>query len=568
MSVSTKVLLFAAVAVGAICLLSAATMFGARQGQLVREQVVATQERINGLARLDDGVWPFLNALSRARESGQDTSAVLRQQQVQVIAERAQLEAALAQQWERVAGTRSNAEKEAEFRDALDSLLGWMERTEARLSEEPERARLAPAVEWALFQDYQETVGQYIDSLQRAEQEELAQLRILWDVTVQRMRLIGALAAAGCTALMVMLAVSILLPLRRSLRTLRATAERIGRGDFEVSLPAMGRDELGLLARAMDRMASELRDTLQEKQRLIKAEAEASEREARRYSAMLEETVRVRTTELEAANAQLQESLRQLRASQEQLLFTDRLATVGRLAANVGHEINNPLAYILSNLYFIRMELEKRGGASSPEQKELLEAVTAAHEGAERVRLIVQDLRMMLSRPDDVALGPVELEAVIHGAVKLASQEVRGRARLIEECEVLPLIWGNGPRLGQVVLNLLINAVYAIAPGRPEENEIRVVARAQGTGSVRVEVRDTGCGIPRENLERIFEPFFTTKPVGEGTGLGLSVCHTIVTSMGGTIQVESEVGRGSTFRITLPLAGSQEGSASSEQQVA
>jgi len=567
MSVSAKILLFAAVAICAVCLLAFATTFGARRGQLIREQVVASQDQIDSLARLDDGIWPFLNALSRARESGKDTSAVLREHQVKVIAERAQLEAAMAQRFEAVEGTRSKEEKGGEIRHALDLLLAWMARTEARLYSEPGRAPLPPAVERALYQDYEETVGQFIDSLQRVEQEELARRRDMWNATVEQMLLLGMVAPAACVALMVLLASSILLPLRGSLRKLRVTAERVGQGDFEVSLPAMGQDELGLLARAMDRMAAELRNTLQEKQRLIKAEAESSEREARRYSAMLEETVRVRTTELEAANAQLQESLRQLRTAQDQLLFTDRLATVGRLAANVGHEINNPLSYILSNLRFIRKELEQGEEAASPEQQELVEAATAAHEGAERVRLIVQELRM-LSRRDDLALGPVELSSVIHGAVKLASRELRDRAQLIEECEGIPAIWGNGPRLGQVVLNLLINAAYAITPGKPAENEVRVVARAHGAASVVVEVKDTGSGIPPENLQRIFEPFFTTKPVGEGTGLGLSVCHTIVTSMGGTIEVESEVGRGSTFRIMLLTAEGRNGGGSPEKQVA
>jgi two-component system, NtrC family, sensor kinase len=567
MSVSAKILLFAAVAMGAVCLLAAATTFGARTGQRLREQVVASQEQINSLARLDDGVWPFLNALSRARESGKDTLLALREHQVKVIAERAQLEAALTQRFDEVSGVRSSEEKGVAIRHALDLLLSWMERTEARLSFEPERTPLAPALEWELYQDYEETVGQYIDSLQRVEQEELTQRRNSWNATVEQMLLAATLVPTACVALMVVLALSILLPLRRSLRKLRATAERVGQGDFEVSLPAMGQDELGLLARAMDRMAAELRNTLQEKQGLIKAEAETSEREARRYSAMLEEKVHVRTTELEVANAQLQESLRQLRAAQDQLLFTDRLATVGRLAANVGHEINNPLSYILSNLRFLRKELEQGEEADSPEQQDLLEAATAAHEGAERVRLIVKDLRD-LSRRDDVALGPVPLASVIHDAVKLASRELRDRAQLIEECEGVPEVWGDRTRLHQVVLNLLINAAYAITPGKPAENEIRVVARVQGAGSVVVEVKDTGCGIPAENLQRIFEPLFTTKPVGEGTGLGLSVCHTIVTSMGGTIEVESEVERGSTFRITLLTAEGRNGDVSHEKQVA
>jgi signal transduction histidine kinase len=559
MSVSTKILLFAAVAIAAICVLSVAVTFGAQRGAWIREQVVSSQEQLEILGRLDDGVWPFLNALSRARQAGQDTASVLREERERVLAERAQIEATLKREEKSKEEEHPRAHEREEVSRGLEALLRWVERTEARIRQEPERAPIAPAVERALYQDYEETVGQYIDSLRRAENEELVQRRERWNVTVERMRFMGSTIAAACIVLMVGMTLFILVPLRRSLRKLRVTAERIGRGDFEVDLPAMGKDELGLLARAMDRMGLELRGTLQEKQRLIQAEAEASEREARHYSAMLEEKVLARTTELQGTNARLEESLRQLQSAQEQLLFADRLATVGRLAAGVGHEINNPLSYILSNLRFIRKELEMDEEASTPERQEVLEAAAAAHEGAERVRLIVQELRMM-SRPDDVALGRVELGSVVQGAVKLASRELRDRTQLVVDCEEVPAIWGNGPRLSQVVLNLLINAGHAIAPGKPQENEVRVVARANGSGSVVLEVRDTGCGIPKENLERIFEPFFTTKPIGEGTGLGLSVCHNIITAMGGTIQVESEVGRGTTFRITLPEAEAYEAS--------
>jgi two-component system, NtrC family, sensor kinase len=558
MSVSTRILLFAAVAIGVICVLAASLTVGARMGGQIREQVVSSQEQLEILGRLDDGVWPFLNALSRARQQGQDTAAVLREQQVQVLAERARIDASLEREERAEGGVgRVRQQERAEVSHALETLLRWMESTEKRLRQEPERTSIAPAVEWALYQDYEETVGQYIDSLRRAEQEELMRRRQHWNANVERSQFLGTVITVVCVVIMVVMALSILVPLRRSLRKLRVTAEHIGRGDFEVSLPAMGQDELGLLARAMDRMALELRGTLQEKQRLIKAEAEVSEREARRYSAMLEETVRARTPELQGANARLEESLRQLQAAQEQLLFADRLATVGRLAAGVGHEINNPLSYILSNLRFIRKELEQDEEATTPERQEVLEAAAAAHEGAERVRLIVQELRMM-SRPDDVALGRVELGSVVRGAVKLASRELRDRAQLVEDCEGIPAIWANGPRLSQVVLNLLINAAHAIPPGKPMENEVRVVARANGAGSVVLEVRDTGCGIPPENLERIFEPFFTTKPIGEGTGLGLSVCHNIITAMGGSIHVESKPGRGTTFLITLPEAAAHE----------
>ncbi len=285
--------------------------------------------------------------------------------------------------------------------------------------------------------------------------------------------------------------------------------------------------------------------------RHLKVEAEAAERDARIYNARLEETVRTRTAELEAANARLADSLKQLKTTQAQLLFADRLASVGQLAAGVGHEINNPLAYVISNLHFIHKEVARTKGTPAPgELEELLTAIADAREGAERVRLIVQDLKQ-LSRPDESGSGPVDMVAVLRRTMKLASHEIRRRARLVEDLGELPPVQGSGAGLGQVFLNLLLNAAHAIPEGKVESNEIRVKARWEAPERVVVEVSDTGRGIAPEHLERIFEPFFTTKPVGEGTGLGLSVCHGILQAHGGEIHVESEPGRGATFRVSL-----------------
>ncbi|MBZ4422517.1 histidine kinase [Myxococcus sp. RHST-1-4] len=306
------------------------------------------------------------------------------------------------------------------------------------------------------------------------------------------------------------------------------------------------------MARAFNRMARELRDTVAEKQRLARAEAEASERETRRYNAMLESTVRERTAELELANTRLSESLRQLQATQAQFLFADRLASVGQLAAGVGHEINNPLAFIISNLEFVREELLRQEGVESSLRSEMEMALTEAREGAERVRVIVGELGN-LARPDSMESGPVDLGAVARGAEKMAMHLIRPRARLVMEMDEAPPVYGNGARLCQVLLNLLLNAAHAIEPGQVERNTIRVSARAEGVGTVLVEVSDTGCGIPPENLGRIFNPFFTTRPVGKGTGLGLAVCQGIVASHGGEISVDSVLGQGSTFRVRLPV---------------
>jgi two-component system NtrC family sensor kinase len=299
----------------------------------------------------------------------------------------------------------------------------------------------------------------------------------------------------------------------------------------------------------------------------LKVEAAAAERDARIYHARLEETVRTRTAELEAANVRLAESLQQLKTTQARLLFADRLASVGQLAAGVGHEINNPLAYVLSNLHFIQKEMTRTQGAPELEEREeLLTAIADAREGAERVRLIVQDLKQ-LSRPDDASSGPVDLGGVLRRVMKLASHEIGRRARLVEELGELPPVQGSGAGLGQAFLNLLINAAQAIPEGNAAVNEVRVKARWEAPERVVVEVSDTGRGIAPEHLERIFEPFFTTKPVGEGTGLGLAVCHGIVQSHGGEIQVRSEPGKGATFRVSLKAVAPAAELRASEQAV-
>ncbi len=256
--------------------------------------------------------------------------------------------------------------------------------------------------------------------------------------------------------------------------------------------------------------------------------------------------------ELREAHARLATSRQQLEATRAQLLFADRLVTVGQLAAGVSHEINNPLSFILANLNSVRAELARLQGAPSGEQRRSWqEALAETHEGAERVRLIVRDLQSF-TRAESLESGPVDVAAVVRSAAKMAGHEIRGRARLVLEVDGAPEVHGHGARLCQVFLNLLLNAAHAIEPGEADAHTIRVTVRPQGPERLQVEVRDTGCGIPPENLERIFEPFFTTKPLGVGTGLGLAVCHDIITAHGGNIRVESAVGHGTTFQVELP----------------
>jgi ligand-binding sensor domain-containing protein/signal transduction histidine kinase/CheY-like chemotaxis protein len=266
-----------------------------------------------------------------------------------------------------------------------------------------------------------------------------------------------------------------------------------------------------------------------------------------------------RTRELARANEELDANLRALRATQAQLVQAGKMAAVGTLAAGVGHEINNPLSYIVSNLEHAHEEagalVRLEGAEQSRERlREMQQVLREALTGADRVRRIVRDLKTF-SRQDEDLRGPVDLRVVMDSAAKMAAGELKPRAQLFREYAAdVPPVEGNEARLAQVFLNLIINAAQALPEGRPEQHEVRLVLKRGGAGEVVAEVRDSGCGIPPEVLGRIFDPFFTTKPVGEGTGLGLALCQAFVAAMAGRIEVESQVGKGTVVRVTLPTA--------------
>jgi PAS domain S-box-containing protein len=237
--------------------------------------------------------------------------------------------------------------------------------------------------------------------------------------------------------------------------------------------------------------------------------------------------------------------------TQAQLIQTDRMATIGTLAAGVAHELNNPLTYVLLNLSTLDRELEQI--VDDPDKRDRVRSRLATlQEGAERMASIVRDLRSFC-RPNTPSPMPVDMRQVLESSINMAMNELKDRARLVRDYGPVPPVVGDAARLGQVFLNLLLNAAQSLTDGSRKDHEVRVVLRADGPDRVRVEISDTGHGIAPEIIDRIFEPFFTTKPVGIGTGLGLSICQSIVASMNGQLTVESETGRGTTFRVLLPL---------------
>jgi len=242
------------------------------------------------------------------------------------------------------------------------------------------------------------------------------------------------------------------------------------------------------------------------------------------------------------------------RTSEAQLLVAERMATLGTLAASVAHEINNPLASVSANLALAVHEIEALP-PSYPVPQDVRDELRDALDGAERVRVIVRDLRLF-ARESAERSGPVDVQQILESTLRMARNELRHRATVIREFREVPAVQGNEARLGQVFLNLVINAAQAIPVGRADEGTIRIQTSFDaGLGRVVVAITDNGQGMTDEIKRRLFRPFVTTKAPGEGTGLGLSICRRIMTELGGEIDFISELGRGTTFYVRLPVGG-------------
>jgi len=275
-------------------------------------------------------------------------------------------------------------------------------------------------------------------------------------------------------------------------------------------------------------------------------------------------------------------TMKAAQAERERLLAnlaqSDRLASMGMMAAGVAHEINNPLSYVLYNIESLAEDLprlfqcvrrcheamaSRLGAAGLAEMlgndhegfcprafEDALSRLREAADGARRIKEISRGLGTF-SRADSTELAPVNVRSAIEHALNMVYNEIKYRARVVKDFKPVPDVLATDGKLAQVFLNLFINAAHAIAEGHVEHNEIRVRTWAE-EGRVCAEVSDTGSGIPPELQGRIFEPFFTTKGVGAGTGLGLSICRNIVTGLGGEIGFSSEPGLGTRFWLRLP----------------
>ncbi|HKK71466.1 MAG TPA: ATP-binding protein [Candidatus Krumholzibacteria bacterium] len=307
-------------------------------------------------------------------------------------------------------------------------------------------------------------------------------------------------------------------PLQKLLVATRAGS----RMELDQPVEVRGQGELRVLADSFDAMRARLRDAL---------------RELREFNEGLEQTIEERSRELGAA--------------QQRLIQSDRMASLGQLAASVAHEINNPVSGVLNYSMVVKRMLENEEDIPEnlPRVRRFLDTMTRE---TERVGRIVKDL-LAFSRRAKPTSDAFDLREVIDRVMGLLEHRLElGKVRsVVDVAEGLPRVSGDASQIEQILLNLVMNAAEA----QPGAGTITVSARPEDDTFIVLEVSDEGTGIEPSHLERVFDPFFTTKDEGRGVGLGLSVVYGIVEAHGGTIEVESEVGRGTTFRVRLPRNG-------------
>lgn len=342
------------------------------------------------------------------------------------------------------------------------------------------------------------------------------------------------------------------------LKNLIQTAQTIAQGNLSQRVQIRSSDEVGILGATFNDMARALA---------------AREDQLQELNRNLEDMVRQRTRELESSHEALKKAYLDLQNTQEQLVQTEKMASLGQLVAGIAHEIKNPLNFIYGNTGFLsdytrRLQalleaydrlpsLSEQDRAKIAGMKEsfnyefvrsdlptLIENFT---EGASRINNIVSDLRTF-SRMDSDTISEIDVHASIEISLNLLRNQYRERVEIHREYGEIPKIHGYSGKLGQVFMNLLSNAFHAI----DGKGDVWIRTRADNS-FVQVEVEDNGRGIPRENLKRIFEPFFTTKAVGQGTGLGLSISYGIIEQHQGKIFVANAPGGGAIFTVRLPI---------------
>jgi signal transduction histidine kinase len=329
------------------------------------------------------------------------------------------------------------------------------------------------------------------------------------------------------------------------IRALEERTEEMARGELARPVPPSGEaDEIGRLTFAFEEMRRALRDKLRSTESL---------------NIDLEREVRRRTEVLEQRNGELREALEKLRRAQDDLVRSEKLASMGRLVAGIAHEINNPVNAVINTIgpleELIRSLRETTDlGVLAANGREAEEMLAVIQRGATRSKAIVQALHNY-SRGDDEQPREVNLARSVDDTLDLLRHRLKD-VRIEKEVDPGLRVVGFAGQIDQVIMNLVTNAAQAIGP-RPGGGTVRIKAAAdpEAEGTVVITVADDGPGIPAELLPRIFDPFFTTKDVGEGSGLGLSIVHGIIERHGGRISVDSHPGAGAVFTVRLPRKG-------------
>jgi signal transduction histidine kinase len=324
--------------------------------------------------------------------------------------------------------------------------------------------------------------------------------------------------------------------LTQPIRELERRADAMAKGDLvrPVLSAAAEADEVGRLTFAIEDLRRALNDKL---------------RSSTEINLSLEQEVTRRTAELERRNRELNDALEQLERAQGELVRSEKMASMGRLVAGIAHEINNPVNAVVNTVGPLESTLRTLDGKSLPAgaAEDLEEMIRVIQRGAARTKEIVQALHNY-SRGDDDRLGDVDLQRGIDDSLDLLRHHLRAGITVERAYGDVGRVRGQAGQLHQVFMNLITNSAQALE-GRG--GRIRIATK-KAQDKVIISVSDDGPGIPPDVLPRIFDPFFTTKDVGQGSGLGLSIVHGIVERHGGTIAVESHVGKGTTFTVTLP----------------
>lgn len=356
--------------------------------------------------------------------------------------------------------------------------------------------------------------------------------------------------------------------LTKNLGGLRSAAKSISQGDYSRQLDVKSKDEVGEALKAFNHMSAALRET--------QAARNEFEQELIELNHSLEEHVEKRTEKINAQMLELQAANQTIADTQAKLLQSEKLASLGQLSAGIAHEINNPIAFIHSNVkslseyvdvYQDLLQLFQSSRDVSQEELNALMTKISELEEEEDIEFINEDINSLIGdtlegalRVKEIVKGlqefshingdaktPCDINRCLDSTLKIVKNDFKNRCTVVTRFDDIPMVEANQGEINQVLLNLLVNAGHAVG-----SNGTINITTEISNGRVEISVQDDGSGIDDTHLDRIFDPFFTTKEVGVGTGLGLSISYGIVKDHGGTIKVVSEVGQGTTFTVSLP----------------